>query len=70
MLSTIGSAMADEYNRDSYNGYGYGSAASVLSLGLKAGLVGAKVSSTDHTENAYYPGYIAGEARKIVAEVK
>ena len=68
LMLSAGLAMADEYSKDSYNDYGFGSAASVLNLGLKGGLRGAHVASNHHQQNSYYPGFLTGEARTVVAE--
>ena len=65
LMLSAGSVMADEYNQETYNGYGFGSAASVLNLGLKAGLRGSHVAPDHSRENAYYPGFIAGEAKEV-----
>lgn len=51
---------AVEYKNDSYERYGYGTAASVIQgTDLKGGLRGSHVAANHHTENAYYPGYHA-----------
>lgn len=58
LLSLTSSANAVEYNTDSFERYGYSSAASVIpDTDLKGGLRGSHVASNHHTENAYYPGY-------------
>lgn len=59
-LALTSSANAVEYKNDSYERYGYSSAASVIpDTNLKGGLRGSHVASNHHTENAYYPGYHA-----------
>ena len=53
-------ATAEGYKAETYDSYGWGSAASTLGItGLKAGLRGAHVQPVDHRENAYYPGFTA-----------
>jgi len=53
-------ADAGEYNKDTYQNYGYASAASTIGgTDLKGGLRGAHVAANHHTENSYYPGYVA-----------
>ena len=56
---------AAEYKTDTYDKYGYASAASTISgTGLKGGLRGAHVAANHHRENSYYPGYIALPVKK------
>ena len=51
-------ADAGEYNPETFENYGYASAASVFGGSeLKGGLRGAHVASNHHTSNFYYPGY-------------
>jgi len=51
-------ADAGEYNPETFENYGYASAASVFGGSeLKGGLRGAQVASNQHKENSYYPGY-------------
>lgn len=58
-------ADAGEYNKDTYNNYGYASAASTIKdTDLKGGLRGAHVASNYHRENSYYPGYIAAPTKE------
>ena len=53
-------ALAVEYKNENYNTYGYAAGASVIDgSGLKGGLRGSHVASNHHTENSYYPGFIA-----------
>lgn len=60
VLVLTSNANAVEYKSDSFDRYGYGSAASVFpGTGLKGGLRGSHVAANHHTENAYYPGYHA-----------
>lgn len=52
--------IASEYKSETYENYGYAAGASTLpSSGLKGGLRGAHVASNHHSENFYYPGYVA-----------
>lgn len=65
VLLLTSAANAVEYKNDSFDKYGYGSAASVLpDSGLKSGLRGSHVAANHHTENAYYPGYHAVHGEK------
>ena len=51
-------ADAGEYKPETYENYGYASAASVFGGSeLKGGLRGAHVAANHHTSNFYYPGY-------------
>jgi hypothetical protein len=60
VLVLTSSANAVEYNTDSFEKYGYGSAASVIpDTNLKSGLRGLHVACNHPTTNAYYPGYLA-----------
>ena len=53
-------ALAVEYKNDDYSNYGYAAGASTINgTDLKGGLRGAHVAANHHTENSYYPGYIA-----------
>jgi hypothetical protein len=54
------SAYAGEYESENYEGYGYGSAASVLQGSeLKAGQRGHRPKV--HKDNLYTPGFTAGD---------
>jgi hypothetical protein len=60
-----GPVLACDYRTDSYRGYGYGAAASVLKeTGLKAGLRGAHVDTPK--EDVYHQGFIVGDPKQIV----
>lgn len=60
-----GPALADEYNRNTYDTYGYGAPAATLQgSGLKSGRQGSHVS--DRKEDTYYPGFAAGDPSQIV----
>ena len=58
-------ADAGEYNTETYQTYGYASAASTIGgTELKGGLRGAHVASNHHQENSYYPGYLAAPVQE------
>lgn len=61
-------AFATEYKSENYDNYGYSAGAATVGLGLKGGLRGAHVASNHHTENSYYPGYIAVPSQKPEAK--
>lgn len=65
---SIGPTLAGEYNKDTYATYGFGSAASVLGLGLNAGLRGSHVASAHHRENSYYPGYTVSHPEQVAVK--
>jgi hypothetical protein len=60
IFSHVSSAYAAEYKAETYQTYGYASAASTIhDTELKGGLRGAHVAANHHRENSYYPGYFA-----------
>jgi hypothetical protein len=59
-----GPVLACDYRTDSYKGYGYGAAASVLKeTGLKAGLRGAHVDTPK--EDVYHLGFTVGDPVEV-----
>jgi hypothetical protein len=66
---SIGPSLAGEYSKDTYETYGFGTAASVFGLGMKAGLRGAHVASGHHQENSYYPGYTVSHPDQVAVKI-